>query len=69
MKTEDENGESIRTDCTKCKISFVTLPGKDSLTSGHGLSPVQHGVFNAIEMFEHPPIMKFLIGGSSEYSS
>ena len=25
VKTEDENGESIRTDCTKCKISFVTL--------------------------------------------
>ena len=51
------------------KISIVTLPGKDSLTSGHGLSPVQHGVFNAIEMFEHPPITKFLIGGANAYRS
>lgn len=25
VKTEDENGEGIRTDCTKCKISFVSL--------------------------------------------
>ena len=47
------------------KIGIVTLPGKDSLTSGHGLSPVQHGVFNAIEMFEHPPIIKSLPWGAN----
>ena len=47
------------------KNVVYTLPGKDSLTSGHGLSPVQHGVSNAIEMFEHPPIIKLLIGGAN----
>ena len=51
---------NINEKCRLDKICFVTLPGKDSLTSGHGLSPVQHGVFNAIEMFEHPPIIKSL---------